>query len=58
MIIKSSPFFTLSMKIKLILIGILCLMFGNTLSSVVSFAQSLDRVTADKLAQVSETMPR
>jgi hypothetical protein len=58
MIIKSFQFFTHSMKIKLFLVAIFCLMFANTLSSVVAFAQSLDRVTATKLAQVSETMPR
>jgi len=57
MITKSSPFFTHSMKIKLLFVLILCLMFGNTLSSVVSFAQSLDRVTADKLAQMGDRMP-
>jgi len=45
------------MKIKLFFLILFCWMFGNTLSSVVAFAQTLDRVTADKVAQVELQMP-
>jgi hypothetical protein len=45
------------MKIKLLFVVLFCLMFGNTLSSVVGFAQTLDRVTADKVAQLESGMP-
>jgi hypothetical protein len=45
------------MKIKLLIVVLFCWMFGNTASSVLAFAQSLDRVTADKVAQLEQQMP-
>jgi len=37
--------------IRLALIAGICLMFSNTLGSLVNASQTLDRVTADKVAQ-------
>jgi membrane glycosyltransferase len=45
------------MKIKLLFAILFCWMFANTASSVLAFAQTLDRVTADKVAQLEQQMP-
>ena len=39
--------------IRLALVTGICLMFANTLGSVLSLAQTLDRVTAEKVAQIT-----
>ena len=39
--------------IRLALIAGICLMFSQTLGSVLALAQTLDRVTADKVAQIA-----
>jgi hypothetical protein len=39
--------------IRLALVAGICLMFANTLGSVFSLAQTLDRVTAEKVAQIA-----
>jgi membrane glycosyltransferase len=45
------------MKVKLLFVVLFCWMFANTASSVVSFAQTLDRVTAAKVAQINQQLP-
>jgi hypothetical protein len=39
--------------IRLALVAGICLMFANTLGSVLMLAQTLDRVTAEKVAQIA-----
>jgi uncharacterized membrane protein len=39
--------------IRLSLIAAICLMFAQTLGSVFALAQTLDRVTAEKVAQIA-----
>ena len=39
--------------IKILPVAIVCFLFSNTLGSVINAAQTLDRVTADKVAQLS-----
>lgn len=41
------------LAIKLLPAAIVCLMFSQTLGSVINAAQALDRVTASKLAQLA-----
>jgi hypothetical protein len=42
-----------SSLIRLSLIAGICLMFSNTLGSLLTAAQTLDRVTADKVAEIA-----
>ena len=39
--------------IKILPVAIVCFLFSNTLGSVINAAQTLDRVTADKVAQLT-----
>jgi len=39
--------------IRLALVAAICLIFSQTLGSVLALAQTLDRVTADKVAQIA-----
>ena len=39
--------------IRLTLIAAILLMFSQTIGSVISLAQTLDRVTAEKVAQIA-----
>lgn len=39
--------------IKILPVAIVCFLFSNTLGSVINAAQALDRVTADKVAQIA-----
>lgn len=44
---------TMRLAIKLLPAAIVCLLFSQTLQSLVQTAQTLDRVTADKVAQLA-----
>jgi len=39
--------------IRLALVAAILLMFGQTVNSIFALAQTLDRVTADKVAQIA-----
>ena len=39
--------------IRLSLVAAILLMFSQTIGSVITFAQTLDRVTAEKVAQIA-----
>lgn len=44
---------TMRLAVKLLPAAIVCLLFSQTLGSLIDTAQTLDRVTADKVAQLA-----